>query len=215
MDIEKIDGLLDKIEESTNRLARLTERFVNFLPKDVEDKNAMLDQVGPQIDIAYEYCDGFLSVPVVAESELARNKLVNGTMWKMVRTNGVIVAGIIYGDKIGRKGLCAWTDGTRDGSRGLASIVREDLALGRAWIEISGKAELFYKKHGKGKSHLPKEEAQIVMDALGKSDTIEKWYDDGYYDRKIQGVLHKKCIMGTAEVPEQMAASYKKSGRII
>lgn len=178
--------------------SRLKERYITATPDDMELKEKLLPIIGPQIDAAYASIGGFVGVPNVQENEKVKSKLMNNTIWKLVRRNQTdIVAGVIYKMSKGRKGIVGWTDGTPQGKAGLRSIIQEDEKMKRAWIEVSGKMERFYSRNTQG-TPLPRAEAEILLDAIGKKAL--KWHDDGYhYDREIQGQVHTKAIYGNSE----------------
>lgn len=174
---------------------RLRERFVTLLaePKDQAGKKALWPEVSALIELSYRPIGGFLG----SVDEL----LADNTVWKLVRKNGAIVAGIIYKDQLGRKGVCGFTDGSRIGKDGLQMIVKEDSRLNRAWIEVSDGMERFYAKNS-DQQPLPRPIVEAVMASIGKH--VEFWHEDGvHYDRVIQGETHTKCMYGSPDLADR------------
>jgi len=191
VDFTELVPVFDRFAEKQ----RLAEKFVTAIPDDMELKEKLFPVIAPQINAAYAGIGGFVGVPDIRTSEQVKDKLMNNTIWKMVRRNNEIVAGIIYTLKQGRKGVVLWTNGTPEGKAGLKTIIREDEKMKRAWMEVSGPAEKFFNRNLNG-SPLPREEAEVILDVMGKK--VLKWHDDGFhYDREIQGQVHTKAIWGT------------------
>lgn len=196
--IEGVDfRALNPIEIKLAEKTRMLEKFITATPDDIEMKKELLPVIAPQINAAYGAIGGFLDTPDIMTSEKVLGKLMNNTIWKMVKRNGEIVCGIIYALKRGRKGICLWTNGTPEGKASLKMIMREDEKMQRAWIEVSDKAEKFYSRTIKS-TPVPRAEAEIILDSIGKK--ADKWHSDGYhYDRIIQGVPHTKVIYGSVK----------------
>lgn len=172
----------DKVYESRNH--RLNERYINILDKPT--KLEYIDQIEKLIDTTYEYIGGF--------NGNIQDFLNDNYFWKLVRKEGRIVAGRIYKDKLGRKSVCAFTDGTPLGKIGLKTVIAEDLKLSRSWVEASGKMENLYIYSMKA-TPLPHSVVKIIMELMNKE--VIDWDPDGYhYTRLIKGHPHTKAIFG-------------------
>lgn len=173
----------DKIYESKKNI--LNERFINLFNK--SEKEKYFHEIKNLIIETYSYIGGY--------NGKIEDFLNDNYFWKLVRKNDKIVAGRIYKDRLGRKSICSFTDGTHIGKIGLKSIIIEDLKLGRAWVEVSGKMENLYKYSLKA-TPLPHSIIKIIMDLMGKK--VIDWNPDGYhYTRLIKGVPITKVIYGS------------------
>jgi len=144
-----------------------------------------IDDIWDILQKSYASIGGFLTAS-------SKEDLMNKTgLAKLVRKNGKIVAVKIYKDDRGRKSIGAGSDGSTEGKKWLIKMFQEDINLGRAWGEFSGKAEYLMLKHG-GEPMPNVLAAQI----LGKP--ILSLNSDGFhYTREIQGEPHEKILIGT------------------
>jgi hypothetical protein len=130
----------------------------------------------------------------------------NIPFWKLVKKNDEIVAGIMYKDRDGRKGVASFTDGTDAGKAGISDIKRAE--FGRSYSEISGKALGFTKKL-LGTEFLlkyaktPEEAAKILGDEIfpvpADDENIRYTPElkNFFYQRELGGKLHTKVMFGT------------------
>lgn len=196
--IEVIDNLIEAIDDYNfddiyqeslyeNHFI-INEHYVNAFTKD--SKQTYFNEVKELIEDSYSYIGGYLG----NISDLLKDDY----FWKLVKRNNKIVAGKIYKNTLGRKGIAAFTDGTPLGKIELKNIIKEDIKLHRAWTEVSGKAENIYKFSMKA-NPLPHDIVEIILSLMGKQ--AESWDDDGYhYKRVIKGKLVRKAIYGTAKI---------------
>lgn len=162
----------------------LNEKFINLFNQ--SEKELFYTEVEKLIIDTYGYIGGMKGNIL--------DFMNDNHFWKLIRKNGKIVAGKIYKDKLGRKSVCAFTDGTHLGKVCLKIIVMEDMKYGRAWAEVSGKMENIYKYSIKA-TPLPHEIVKVVMDAMGKE--VLDWDPDGYhYTRIIKGEPLTKAMYG-------------------
>lgn len=185
----------------------ITEHFVNCLNK--EDMKPYADEVWKMLQKTYEYCGGMAGMDSV-------DQLIDETtMWKLVRKNNKIVAGIFYSDKRGgRKACYACNDGTELGIQSLKKIMIEDNLLPdrQAWGEYSGKA--VSTMFNQGAMPVP---ASIAKEIMKDKEFLEIKSDGYYYTRKIGGHPHTKLMMGNPkgkiDVPEEVRQKLKELAR--
>jgi hypothetical protein len=161
----------------------ILERFVNLHTK--QEMLPYIDTIWDILQKSYAPIGGFLTAS-------SKEDLINKTgLAKLVRKDGKIVAVKIYKDDKGRKSIAAGTDGSEEGKRWLIKMFQEDVNLGRAWGEFSGKAEHLMLKHG----GVPMPNA-LAAQVLGKP--IISLHPDGFhYTREIMGEPHEKILIGT------------------
>jgi len=163
----------------------LNERFVNvFTP---EDKASYMEELWSLLEITYAEIGGLMGA--------SKSDLISAPgIWKLVRKNGKIVSGILYRDMSGRKIRLVLHNNTEEGKDWVKKIVKDDIALGRSWGEVSGALEAVMIKLGaQPVSNLKVEEI------LGKP--VSSLHQDGYhYTRDIGGDPEKqKIILGNLE----------------
>lgn len=184
----------------------ITERFVNLLPDNEEEKHAHKHEVYNLVQKAYANIGGMKGNGF--ESPDAMVKKI--PMWKLHKKDGKIRAVSLYKDKGGRKMVAAATDSTEEGKHGLASILKDDVTRNRAYTEVSGPALGFLKKHLPDRNVKPF--AMHHQDVIKNSDgdeirpaphddtEIQKHPElkDHFYQRKIGGHWHTKIMLGQA-----------------
>lgn len=181
-------AIYNDIFESKKNL--LNEHYVNLFS--VSDKQKYWNEVKALIEESYSYIGGYRGD---FNEFFDKNHL-----WKLIRKDGVIKAGQIYKDKLGRKAVAGFTDGTAEGKQAFKILIKEDLKLGRAWVEVSDKAENIYK-YTMNATPLPHSLVKILMKMLHKE--VIAWDEDGYhYTREINGVQYRKAIYGKADINE-------------
>jgi predicted esterase YcpF (UPF0227 family) len=190
--LEDIDGYnfsnlySEKVFES--KIHPLNERYINLFS--ISEKKKYWPEVEDMIRDAYAYIGGY-------KGDITEF-LGNEYLWKLVRKDGEIKAGKIYKDKLGRKSVCGFTDGTAEGKLAFKVLVKEDLKLGRSWAEVSGKMENIFK-YSAGATPFPHSVVKIIMEVLHKD--VQEWNPDGYhYTRNIDGQPVEKAIYGKIDI---------------
>ena len=163
----------------------LFERFVNvFTP---EDKRAYMDDVWQLLELTYAEIGGLMGA--------GKDNLANTPgIWKLVRKDNKIVAGVLYRDMAGRKIRLVLHDNSQQGKDWVKKIIKDDIALGRSWGEVSGALEAVMMKLGaQPVSNMKAEEI------LGKP--IKELHQDGYhYTREVApGEMKQQVILGNLE----------------
>ena len=152
----------------------LNERFVNvFTP---EDKEAYMDEVWNLLELTYAEIGGLMGA---GKENLAKTPGI----WKLVRKNNKIVAGILYRDLAGRKIRLVLHDDSEQGRNWVKKILKDDIALGRSWGEVSGALEHVMMKLGA--KPIPAVKAEEI---LGKP--LQKIESDGYHYRRLVAPIH-------------------------
>ena len=185
----------------------ITEHFVNCHTS--EDMAKYAEEIWPLLQKTYEYCGG------MAGMDSADQLIKETDLWKLVRKNDKIVAGIFYSYKRGgRKSCYACNDGTELGIRSLKKIMQEDNLIPdrQAWGEYSGKAvSTMFNQGG-----MPIR-ADIAKEIMKDKEFLEIKPDGYYYTRKIGGQPHTKLMMGNpkgkTEVPEEIRQELKNLAR--
>lgn len=181
----------------------LTERFVNLF--DENDKQKYKDEVFSLLQKAYAPMGGIKGSGFKNADDMAKNI----PMWKLVRKNDKIIAGVLYKDKEGRKRVASFTDGTPEGQKQLAEIMKND--LDRAFMEVSERSfgflrktlgdetllkyaidptkakELLKEKDEDWNFNVPDDDPHIM-----KAPKLKKYF----YQRKIGGHFHTKIMLG-------------------
>lgn len=163
----------------------LNERFVNvFTP---EDKQKHMDELWQLLELTYAEIGGLMGA--------SKNDLISAPgIWKLVRKEGKIIAGILYRDLAGRKIRLVLHNNSEQGKDWVKKIIKDDIAFGRSWGEVSGALEKVMIKLGaRPVSNLHAEEI------LGKP--VTDLHSDGYhYTRNVGGNVEKEqVILGNLE----------------
>ena len=171
----------------------LNERILNVgLYKSKYEKEQYIDEVMDMLEKSYERIGGLKGID-------ANELLGNNVFWKLVRTNGKIVACMIYKFSLyGRKILCGGTDGTAEGKLGFKNIMREDYIHRNSrmcFTEVSGKPKEIYTKLGMPK--IPIHIAEKILKDMNKEITRPGEEDPGYsYFRVIGDNELEKTMFG-------------------
>lgn len=163
----------------------LNERFVNvFTP---EDKQKYMDELWELLELTYAEIGGLMGA--------SKSDLISAPgIWKLVRKEGKIIAGILYRDLAGRKIRLVLHNNSEQGKDWVKKIIKDDIALGRSWGEVSGALEKVMMKLGaKPISNVHAEEV------LGQP--VKDLHKDGFhYTRDVGGGVEKEqIILGNLE----------------
>jgi hypothetical protein len=164
---------------------KLNERFVNIL--DPKDQDAYLDIIWSLIELSYSSIGGY-SIP--------KERLIDETnLWKLVKRNGIIVAGQLFRDELGHKMVCGFSNGTPEGKSEFKSMIIDILERNKGWMEASGAVERIIWKV---MTPMTNDKAVIVLKMLNKKALSIS--DDGYhYTRMIAGRPLIKVMFGIPE----------------
>ena len=180
----------------------LNERVVNIFKSDKGDREKYAREVFDKIQKAYKSQGGIKGNGFKSPEDMIKNI----PFWKIVRKNDEIVAGILYKDKGGRKGVASFTDGTPEGKKALIDIKKAEFS--RAYNEVSGLALGFTKKI-LGIDFIlkyvktPEEATKILGDELRpvpENDENVRYTPElkpYFYQREIGGKWHTKVMLGT------------------
>lgn len=179
----------------------LNESFKNLLPKDIDQKSKYADEVFSLIQKAYADQNGIHGSGFRNPLDMVKNI----PMWKMSMLNGKVTGVALYKDKEGRKRVAIATDGSDHGKKAIGEVMKEDLRMQRAYMEVSGKSLSFLKKQVN------------VLDFARDFDAVKKTLSDDeitrppaddpevkrhpeladyFYQRKISGESHTKIMLG-------------------
>lgn len=182
----------------------LQERFVNLIGDDPR-KQDYAEDLFRMLQTSYASIGGIHGSGFASPEDMVRKI----PFWKIAVKNGVPVAVTFYKDKSGRKGVASATDGSPEGKKQLADIMRSDIKQGRSFKEVSSKALSFLKKQlpdgelakmavpvSRVKKILKDDEIYPVEDS---DPEVRRHPDlkDFFYRRKIGGALHTKILVGT------------------
>lgn len=175
-----------KLEEATRILKEngyLTERILNVGKfQSRHEKEQYIDEVLYMLEKSYERIGGLKGID-------ANELMADNVFWKLVRTNGKIVACMIYKFSLyGRKILCGGTNGTVEGKAGFNNIMREDFIHRNermCFTEVSGKPKEIYDKLGMPK--IPIHIAKKILKDMKKEITRPGNEDPGYSYFRIIG----------------------------
>lgn len=177
----------------------IIERVVNAF--DEPSKLKYADQVWDVLQKSYAKLPGGFGTASSLEELIEKSGL-----WKVIVRNGKVTAVNIYKDQNGRKSIASGTDGSPQGKLDYKMIKSEDIKLGRAWGEVSDKAELMMAKLGA--KPIPAKLAPVLT---GKK--ILSYNPDGYhYTRMIAGDPHEKIMYGVVNLTPELEAQFKAHG---
>lgn len=181
----------------------LNERFINTFIDDKETREKYKQEVYDLIQAAYKDIGGFKGSGFNSPDDMVNNI----DMWKLKVRDGKVIAGKMYKDRSGRKGVCSFTDGSKDGKNVLKEIILADST--RAYSEVSSKMLWFIvKTYGVQfvkKYAIPVETVKkLLPDDDVNTDHIDKDYfinypelKDYFYSRKLGGKEETKIAIGT------------------
>lgn len=164
----------------------LEERFISLT--NAEAKLKMSHEVWYLLHKTYEEIGGLMGANV---HDLVHAKGI----WKLVRKNGKLIAGIIYRDtEFGRKIRLVFHDATPEGKAWLKKILQEDISRNRSWGEISGALETVMVRMG---AKLVRND-QVHTFLKVPKDNIKHLHPDGHhYDREVApGVIKTQVLLG-------------------
>jgi hypothetical protein len=179
------------------------EHFSNYIGNDPR-KHQDAEELHKLVSKAYEPIGGIHGSGFNSPHDMIKNI----PMWKVKKKQGKIIAAALYKDKGGRKKVAVASDGTDEGKKHLASIVKDDAIRNRSYSEISGKSLSFLKKHVPagtvGSIALPHHEVKRVMPddeirpapqndpEIVRHPELKKHF----YQRKIGNEWHTKIAIG-------------------
>lgn len=126
--------------------------------------------------------------------------------WKLIRKGGQIVAGKLYKDVGGRKGVAVFTNQTKEGIIALADLIAND--FDRSMVEVSADMLRFVVRTiGMPKAvkyAQPVDKAASLLKKKLNTEFVDQSYKDTYpelsdffYSREIGGSQHTKVLIGT------------------
>lgn len=182
----------------------LEEGFGILRQQHSDEKSKHADHVFDMVQNAYKSIGGIHGSGFKSKEDMVNNIPV----WKVHKDyTGKVRAVGLYKVKGGKaKRVAVATDNTAEGKRGLAHIVKHDLANQRAYVETSGPSLNFHKKvhgdltkyalsHDEVRKRMPGEEIRPASedDAEVKRHPELK---NNFYQRKIGGEWHTKVALG-------------------
>jgi hypothetical protein len=125
--------------------------------------------------------------------------------WKLSRRDGKIVCVAFYKDSGGRQRVAVATDGSEEGKKQLAELMKQDYS--RAYFEISSKSLIFnvrnlgydfILKHSKHPKLVEKITGDEIVPALEDDPEVKAHpqLKKFFYQRKIGGEWHTKIMLG-------------------
>lgn len=132
----------------------------------------------------------------------------NIPMWKLSMKDGKVTSAAMYKDREGRKRVAIATDGSDHGKKAITDVVKSDLRMTRAHMEVSGKSLSFLKKHTNLHDYAHRyDAAKQYHEKNGDSITAPPEHDEELtrhpdlknylYSRKIGNQVHTKVLLGT------------------
>lgn len=180
----------------------LEERFINLLPHHEDKKREHAEEIHTMLQKAYKPIGGIHGSGFNSPEDMVKNI----PMWKIHRHEGKIKAVALYKDKEGRKRVAVATDGSEEGKKGLANIMKNDLTQHRSYGETSGKSLSMIKKHVPDiTQHALKfdQVKSLTKDPIRKppenDEEIKRHPElkDHFYQRQIGSDWHTKIMLGT------------------
>ena len=115
-------------------------------------------------------------------------------MWKIVRKDFKVVAGLLYKDKGMRKTVAIFTDGSKEAKRAITNILKDDFE--RSYIEVSHSLLKFLEKK------MPIVVKKYVVDTSTVQNILGKEIDiisSTKYSRDINGSTITKMMIGNVK----------------
>ena len=187
----------------------ITERFENLLPHHTEAKQKHAEHVFGMVQNAYKSIGGIHGTGFKDHHDMVKNI----PMWKLHKdSTGKVRAAALYKDKDGRKRVAIASDGSEEGKKGLANIVKNDVKQKRSYAEISGPSLSFHRKqlgdeihkhilsHEHVKRLMPDDEIRKVPNPEHDAE-VQRHPDlaKHFFQRKISGEWHTKIALGTPD----------------
>lgn len=196
---------MENIPSFKKYVEQVNEAYVNLLPPHEDEKRQHADKVWSMLQSAYSKIGGIAGSGFQDKEDMIKSI----PFWKIGKTNGNVNSVVLYKDKGGRKRIALATDGTDEGKKRLAGMIKDD--YDRSYGEISGPSLKFLKKHtpeGFVKSKAMKfHDVQKIARANGDEILPVPAHDpelmahpelkDHLYQRKIGGDYHTKVMLGT------------------
>lgn len=89
----------------------LTEKFINLIgEKDIEKKREYADRVWDILQRSYAKIGGIKGSGFKSKEDMIKNI----PFWKIMKSNGKVIAVKLYKDKNGRKSVAGGTDGSKE-----------------------------------------------------------------------------------------------------
>lgn len=181
----------------------LNESFKNLFKPNEKEKYK--EEVFTMLQNAYSKIGGMKGSGFNSPDDMVKNI----PFWKLSIKNGVILAGVMYKDKEGRKRVASFTNNTEEGKHKLADIMKND--LNRAFMEVSESSLGFIRKivsdeelikyavkPEKAKALLKETDEDFKFDVPKDDAHIVKApkLKDYFYQRKIGGSFKTKIMLG-------------------
>lgn len=189
---------------SFSKFAReLNERFLNLVgDPSRKEREQYVDVVWEMLQKAYAPIGGIHGKGFSSKQEMIEAL----PFWKLSRRDGRIVCAAFYKDSGGRKRVAVATDGSEEGKKQLAELMKQDYA--RAYFEISSKSLIFnvrnlgydfVLKHAKHPKLVEKITGDEIAPALPDDPEVKAHPQLAkfFYQRKIGGEWHTKIMLGT------------------
>jgi len=175
-----------KIHEVT-----LYETYENLLPGDDKRKLLHAEVVYRMLQAAYADIGGIMSKGFMNPKDM-----LNIPMWKIFRRGNDIKTVAMYKDTGGRKIAAVATDGSTDGKKHLAQMMKDDILRGRAFMEISGNFLRFLERQLGDEvlysMAIPADQVIAFFEPRGQEIRPVNEYE---YERLLHGGKWKKKIM--------------------
>lgn len=124
------------------KLQQLTETFDNLFAKDTDKRQRYAQQVYDLLQTAYSPIGGLKGSGFNSPQEMIEQI----PMWKLFRRGNDIKAVMMYKDTGGRKRVAMATDGSPEGKKILARMVKDEYEQQRSYAEISGGSLRFHQR---------------------------------------------------------------------
>jgi len=164
----------------------LNEKIINLFR--YEEKNKYVDIVWDLLNKSYESIGGIKG----SGFDTKETMIEKIKMWKLVKKNNYIVAGMLYKDRGMRKTIAVFTDGTNIGKKELEKILKDDFE--RSSIEVSHSLMKFIERK------MPSIIKKYAIDTSKISDILNKdieIIDKYHYKRNINGTIVTKMMLGS------------------
>jgi hypothetical protein len=192
-------GKIPLLREETNKLFpfkyfSLNEKVLNigFNPDHEEHREKHRKEIHDLLRKSYAGIGGYSGLGSGSKEESdAIHKDISNTNIKAVKRDGKVVAARLYKDSHGRKSVALGSDGSDQGRKDAAMLMKDDAKLKdrHSWGEYSGAVRHILKnKLGSPVIHPSK-----VEKLISKKITP---VDDESYERPIGGHMHNKSVLG-------------------
>lgn len=184
----------------------LNESYINLFSDNIIQRLNYANEVYDMLQTAYNPIGGLKTKGL----ESVDSMIDNIPFWKLAKKGDEVVAVILYKNKDGRKRIAMATNGTSEGKRELARMIKDEYKTNRSYAEISDGSLRFHERilgEYLDTISIPAHTALEKINDPEKTKMTEDYYE---YERLINGEWIRKRMVGNVKAPfEKTSMSYR------